>query len=91
MAERPEIWMVMQDGCPIARGLPKQKAEAHAASLKNGLDRHRAGSKVRSVDITIQRDREAEQKRDALYTEFQGYRNGGNVTNPTPRVWALNR
>ena len=88
MAERPEIWMVCQDGWPIVRGLPKAKAEAHAHSLKTGLDSHRGGSKIRSVDITIQRDREAERKRDDLYVEFKGYRNGGNLTK-THTQWAI--
>ena len=80
MAEITEYWMVCQDGWPIQRGLRRQQAEAHASSLKNGLDRHRAGSRVRSVDIEIKRDLEAMQQRNALYVEFKGYRNGGNVT-----------
>ena len=87
MAERPEIWLVTQDGFIIKRGLRKEQAEAHATYLKNGLDSHRAGTKIRSVDIAIGRDVDAELKRDNLYTEFKGYRDGGNKTK-VHRQWA---
>ena len=89
MAERPDIWMVCQDGWPIVRGLRREQAEAHASQLKNGLDSHRAGSRIRSVDITIARDVEAIRKRDDLYTEFKGYRDGGNKMK-THRQWSFN-
>ena len=80
MAERPDIWMVVQDGCPIARGMRKDQAESHANRLAQGLHGHRAGTRIREVDITIARDTAAMQTRDALYTEFKGYRKGGEYT-----------
>lgn len=86
MADAFEMWMVCQDGWPIMRGRSKAQAERHAQQLAAGLHGHRAGSRIRAVDITIQRDVEAMQKEDALYTEFKGYRNGGNVTR-THRQW----
>jgi hypothetical protein len=90
MAERPDIWMIAQDGMPLLRGLTRQRAESQASALKAGLDQHRAGSRIRSVDITIQRDQDAMQTREALYREFKGYRNGGNLTK-THTQWAVTK
>lgn len=70
--------MVLQDGHPILRGREKAEAERFAEQLGNGLPSHRAGTKIHSPHIEIAYDREAMKQRDDLYTEYKGYRRGGN-------------
>jgi len=68
--QRPEIWMVLQDGSPILRGLPKAKAERQATYLAAGHEAKRAGTTIRHRHYEIVRDWDAERREDALYTEF---------------------
>jgi len=74
----PEKWMVLQDGRPIYRGMDRALAEKSATQLANGLDRHRAGTRIHAPHIEIAYDRAAMKQRDDLYTEYKGYRRGGN-------------
>jgi hypothetical protein len=74
--QRPEKWMVLQDGRPIVRGQEKQAAERIANQLGRGLDKKRAGSRIHAPHIEIAYDRDAMKRLDDLYTEFRGYRNG---------------
>ena len=74
--QRPEKWMVLQDGRPIVRGQDKAAAERVANQLATGLDRKRAGSRLHAPHIEMVYDRDAMQRVDDLYTEFRGYRNG---------------
>ena len=70
------LYMVLQDGHPILRGRPQSEAETLAKQLGDGLPTHRAGSTIHSPWIEVVYDREAMKRRDDLYTEFKGYRNG---------------
>ena len=74
--QRPEKWMVLQDGRPIVRGQEKVAAEHVAEQLGRDLARKRAGSRIHAPHIEIAYDREAMRRLDDLYTEFRGYRNG---------------
>ena len=74
--QRPEKWMVLQDGRPIVRGQEKAAAERVAEQLGRDLARKRAGSRIHAPYIEIAYDREAMKRVDDLYTEFRGYRNG---------------
>ena len=68
--------MVLQDGRPILRGQTKHAAERVAKQLGDGLPAHAAGSRIHQPHIELVYDVEAMKKRDDLYTEFRGYRNG---------------
>ena len=74
--QRPEKWMVLQDGRPIVRGQDKAAADRIAEQLGQGLPKKRAGTRIHSPHIEIVYDREAMKRLDDLYTEFRGYRNG---------------
>ena len=77
--ERTAIWMVTQDGRSIIRGLrTRQQAEAQAKLLAEGSEARVMGSTIRVPCYDVAVDDAAMKKWSDRYTEFRGYRNGGN-------------
>lgn len=51
-----DLFMIVQDGKPIKRGLSRSQAERHAAYLADGYLSHRANDKRRIAEFNIKPD-----------------------------------
>lgn len=52
-----DLYMVVQDGRPLKRGLSFAQAEAHAAYLARGYESHRASDKRRVAEFEVKLDK----------------------------------
>ena len=75
--QRPEIWMVVEDGRPKYCGLTKEQAFRLAARDTQIHERARQGTRIIHHYLDVARDEQAMTQIDDHYTEWKGYRNGG--------------
>lgn len=58
---------VTLDGRVMAHGMKRKEAEAYAKMLADGLESHKAGTKVRQPEINIRPDKQVRSEMDHLY------------------------
>jgi hypothetical protein len=63
-----ELYMVVQDGRPLHRGLSRSQAERTAAYLARGYESHRANDKRRVAEFEIKPDKGMIKELDEIWT-----------------------
>lgn len=66
-----DIWMVVQDGRPLRRGLTRLEAERYAAYLARGYESHRASDKRRVAEFEIKPDAGLVKELDANWKQLK--------------------
>lgn len=68
----PGVYMVVQDGRPLHRGLSRSEAERHAAYLAQGYESRRANDKRRVAEFEVKLDRDLVAEHDANWKQRKG-------------------
>lgn len=72
-----ELFVVLQDGRPIQRGLIRRKAEAYARCLAEGREKRVCGTSRRVPAYEIAPDRQATETDNRIYREYR--EEGGRI------------
>ena len=64
---------VIKNGRPVERYLSEAQAEAYAKLMAEGLESHRAGSKIHVPEFEIAHDRRVEERMNLILKEGKPY------------------
>ncbi len=65
------VYMVVQDGRPLKRGLSRSDAERYADYLARGYESHRASDKRRVAEFEVKLDKELVAESEANWQWFK--------------------